>query len=424
MPEEHESLLEHMPLEEVRLERIDGYEPPDGWDPGELEDSGPQPPPVLVERSDDQKYSLLVHHRTVWSARGQGKMALRALVVRSRVHIPVAHGTVRNCLEEALLFEGLLSEGLVDNRSRLADMLGYSRARITQVLNLLKLPDPMKKRLLLEDGVSEFQLRPLVRITDPGARQEAFERLMADNLTGRQMERFLSDRKAPVSSREGRDGAQRRSAGERQPARQAARQTEAGARSRLLMDIQDLMDEEGLPEGGEEVPEREASAGYGAGEGSLAEAGEKQGQREPSGEAFDRLRAMITTLGRSLRDGSWEEDETVLRDLNERDLLFLKGVALMQRGRYENAVEALQEVTDAAPEHSLAYHYLGRCCNLLGRLDSAEGFLRTAIDLRPSDPDVVADLAIVLEKQKRYDEATSCYRVARRMRKAKAAGRS
>jgi tetratricopeptide (TPR) repeat protein len=414
MADEHESLLEHMPLEEVRIERIVGYEPPDdsGFQgpggEGEGSETGdePQLPPVLIERSDGSGYSLLVHHRTVWSARMQGKLALRALVVRSSVHIPVAHGTVGNCLEEALLFEGLLEEGLVENRSRLADMLGYSRARITQVLNLLKLPEEMKRQLLTADGVSEFQLRPLVRISDPRAQGEAFRKLVADNLTGRQMEKYLSEKKgrAAAAARTGSGAAERRP---------------SSTRAKVVQDIEELMEKE-LTESVESVAEtdsREAAARSTTGD--PADSG-TPASRPASAIRAGRLRDVIRRLGPSLREGNWEE-EAALEGFQERDMLFLRGVGLMQRGLYERATEILNEVTVASPEHALAYYFLGRCSNLLGRTEAAESYFRTAIDLMPSDPDMITDLAIVLEKQKRYDEATSCYRKARRLRKAAAA---
>ena len=415
MAEEHESLLEHMPLEEVRIERIVGYEPPE--DSGLRDTAGdaevpgpgdePQLPPVLIERSDGSGYSLLVHHRTVWSARLQGKLALRALVVRSSVHVPVAHGTVGNCLEEALLFEGLLEEGLVENRSRLADMLGYSRARITQVLNLLKLPEKMKRQLLTADGVSEFQLRPLVRISDTRAQSEAFQKLMADNLTGRQMEKYLSEKRgrAPAPARVGSgamDGP-----------------TLSSTRAKVVQDIEELMEKEMDGSGGS-VTEAGSAAAASEGEAGGVPTSRESATESTSAEWAGRLRDLIRRLGPALREGNWEED-TALEGFPERDVLFLRGVGLMQRGLYERATEILNEVTVASPEHALAYYYLGRCSNLLGRAEVAESYFRTAIDLMPSDADMIADLAIVLEKQKRYEEATSCYRKARRLRKAAAA---
>ena len=386
MQEDHDSLLEHMPLEEIRTERIIGCDPPDDWsssEPGEIE---PDPPPVLTERSDGSGYSLLVHHRTVWSARSRGKLSLRALVVRSNVHIPVAHGTVQNCLEEALLFEGLLREQLVENRSRLADMLGYSRARITQVLNLLKLPEQMKSQLLLADEISEFQLRPLVRISDPEAQREAFRKLMADNLTGRQMEKYLSGR----GSTAGRASVEKPAAG--------GPVSKSGSGQ---PDLERLMRED------------EAAAASGP---VAAKTGKPAAGAPDAADGTGMLRRLIRENGPQLRREDWN-DVTVFEGLPERDIVFLSGVALLQKGLYDKALDVLEGVIAASPEHALAYYYLGRCRNLLGDLDEAESSLRTAIDLSPDDPDMLTDLAIVLEKQKRYDEATSCYRSARRLRK-------
>ena len=107
MERERDSILEHMPLEEIRIEEIDFLRPPPGWSDGD--DEGPELPPVLTE--ENRRYVLMGNHRTLWRAIGDGKNAIRAFVVRSAVHIDIAHKSIRNCAEEALLFQGLLQSG-------------------------------------------------------------------------------------------------------------------------------------------------------------------------------------------------------------------------------------------------------------------------------------------------------------------------
>ena len=152
-------VLEHMLLEEVKLEQIAFMDPPDEWDM-ELHQKEPYVPPILIEERDSEitdganesvKYSLLAHHRSFWRILAKSPLSIRVLVVRSNVHIPLAHESIVNCTEEALLFDGLLRNGLCENRSHLSELLGYSRARITQILNLLKLPYGMRRKLLLTD---------------------------------------------------------------------------------------------------------------------------------------------------------------------------------------------------------------------------------------------------------------------------------
>jgi hypothetical protein len=57
----------------------------------------------------------------------------------------------------------VFDERLVDNRDELAQRYGISRARVTQVMNLLKLP-PELLDLLAESGSSKYSERQLRRI--------------------------------------------------------------------------------------------------------------------------------------------------------------------------------------------------------------------------------------------------------------------
>lgn len=62
----------------------------------------------------------------------------------------------------AIHFDGLIREGVVKNYADLARMGGVSRARITQIMNLLNLPPWKQEELLFLDGragVTERYLR-------------------------------------------------------------------------------------------------------------------------------------------------------------------------------------------------------------------------------------------------------------------------
>jgi len=81
-----------------------------------------------------------------------------------------------NAIVTALKLQALLDTGVYKTRSELAAALGLSRARVTQLLNLLRLPRDMVDRLVAlaeapSPGVTitERQLRGLVQ---RGARKE------------------------------------------------------------------------------------------------------------------------------------------------------------------------------------------------------------------------------------------------------------
>jgi hypothetical protein len=88
-------------------------------------------------------------------------------------------------LQEARRYAYLLkSDPFVKNQADLAREMGVSRARITQVMNLLRLASEVQERLLrLEDQkairfFSEHRLRPLTQIEDPNQQVREFERML------------------------------------------------------------------------------------------------------------------------------------------------------------------------------------------------------------------------------------------------------
>lgn len=61
----------------------------------------------------------------------------------------------------AIHFDGLIRQGLVKDYADLARLGGVSRARITQIMNLLNLPPTEQEELLFlkNRGISERRLR-------------------------------------------------------------------------------------------------------------------------------------------------------------------------------------------------------------------------------------------------------------------------
>lgn len=373
-------ILEHMLLEEVKIEDIDFIDPPDEWNP-ELHQKEPHVPPVLIEEKsgvndeeeiESKEYCLLAHHRSFWKTHAKGQFTLKALVVRSSVHIALAHESIMNCTEEALLFDGLLRNGLCENRSRLSELLGYSRARITQILNLLKLPPEMRQKLLLTDDISEFQLRPIVRIEDKRAQKNMFNHLIKGKLTGRQMALFADEKERDNEN----DSEQI-----------------ADIKDLMTMDIQLDEQEKTRHKDYEESIDETVS-------GSIVQAS---------------YTAQLMQLLK-LRDSEWEK-ELEKKGTSQIDMEFLKGIFTLRNGLYKEAVEILEGVIEANPDYAPAYFYIGKCKNLLGDSIASENVLRSALELLPEEPDYLVELAIVLEKLKRDSEASALYRKAGSIRK-------
>ena len=73
----------------------------------------------------------------------------------------------------ALQYNEILESGIIASQADLARQLGVSRAKVTQIMNLLKLAPEIRDFIAnLEDTderlqlLTERRLRPLVRITD------------------------------------------------------------------------------------------------------------------------------------------------------------------------------------------------------------------------------------------------------------------
>lgn len=88
----------------------------------------------------------------------------------------------QNPLSVALSFQRMIDNGEVRNQSHLASKMGVSRARVTQLLNLLKLAPEIQQALqdLSPDQVAQIperKLRNLVRLTPKSRQVAAFKKI-------------------------------------------------------------------------------------------------------------------------------------------------------------------------------------------------------------------------------------------------------
>ncbi len=386
MDREKDFSTDRLPLEEVLIEEMEGIHAPENWTRADGDDS-PERPPVVIQ--ENRGYSLVGNHRTVWNLKSIGKSTVRCLVVRNSVHVLPAHKLINNCTEEAMLFEGILRRSIVPNRSRLADMLGYSRARITQLLNQLKLPLNIRQQVLLTDDVSEFKLRPLLKFLDDEQKLQAgFKKLMDGNLSGRQMADFTNSD-----------------------------------------DFQDSSVT--IPPDTESETRNPAVSDSGT-NGSIAElegvfASEQPAEHPKVADVSGKTAApidmavVLKELG-NLRKTGWRiRAAEYMLPPAERE--FLEGVSKLRSGLYQEAMNILENIVSANSEHHLAWFYLGRCSNLTGSLQEAEEYLRNAVSRNEDNPDYLVELAVVLEKLKRHSEAETFYKKSALIRKTLAAGK-
>jgi hypothetical protein len=88
-------------------------------------------------------------------------------------------------LRKALEWQALLQSGQVHNQAEIARREGITRARVTQVMSLLRLPPEIQQHILaLPDmvrrpAITERALRPIAQIADHGEQASLFEGLIS-----------------------------------------------------------------------------------------------------------------------------------------------------------------------------------------------------------------------------------------------------
>ena len=81
------------------------------------------------------------------------------------------------------------------------------------------------------------------------------------------------------------------------------------------------------------------------------------------------------------------------------------GVLAMSQGRPQEAAASLRRASALRPDNAAAHRLLGAVLSSLGELDAAETSLRRAHVLEPGSPEILYDLAMLLQYRGRYAES-------------------
>ncbi|MGO9802003.1 MAG: tetratricopeptide repeat protein [Steroidobacteraceae bacterium] len=84
---------------------------------------------------------------------------------------------------------------------------------------------------------------------------------------------------------------------------------------------------------------------------------------------------------------------------------FNLGVLAMTQGQPHEAATRLRRAIGLRPDHAAAHRFLGAVLSSLGDLDAAEASLRRAWSIEPDSPEILNDLAMVLQCRSKYAEA-------------------
>ncbi len=109
------------------------------------------------------------------------------------------HRSQLNPLEEAAAYQQLL-EDFGCTQDELADRIGRSRPQISNTLRLMKLP-PLVQRRLASGALSAGHARALLSLDNPTLMEELAQRIVAEGLSVRAVERLVSTGAEPARTR-------------------------------------------------------------------------------------------------------------------------------------------------------------------------------------------------------------------------------
>ena len=87
-------------------------------------------------------------------------------------------------------------------------------------------------------------------------------------------------------------------------------------------------------------------------------------------------------------------------------------LSYLQQGRFDEGIELLQQVADAAPDLSAPRIDLGIAQHRAGELEAAEASLLLALESNPDQPVAHNELGIIYRKTGRFQEARKSYEAA------------
>ncbi|MEM7338135.1 MAG: ParB/RepB/Spo0J family partition protein [Actinomycetota bacterium] len=170
--------------------------------------------PILVRRIDEHRYELIAGERRWRAAQRAGLREIPAVVrdVDDQTSLEQAivenlHRSDLNAIEEAAAYRQLMDDfGL--RQEDVARRVGRSRSAVANTLRLLALPASVQ-RLILVGSLSAGHARALLAISDPTLQVELAARVVADELSVREVEDLVrsSSSRAGVARASSRAGA-------------------------------------------------------------------------------------------------------------------------------------------------------------------------------------------------------------------------
>ena len=160
--------------------------------------------PIVVTKTDGGKYKIVAGERR-WRA---SKIAdvdtipaiVRSLDAQNRLELSLIENVQRedlNAIETATAY-AKLKEQFNMSSAEVAKRVGKSESSVINTMRLLNLPDKAK-HLMVEHGLSEGQMRPLVMAT-PEQIDAVLPRIISENWSARKVEQYMVEQKAKAKA--------------------------------------------------------------------------------------------------------------------------------------------------------------------------------------------------------------------------------
>ena len=173
--------------------------------------------PVVVRpipaTDEGESFELVMGERRWRAARRAGLASIPAIIRETSdddllrdALLENLHRSQLNPLEEAAAYQQLL-EDFGCTQEELSDRIGRSRPQISNTLRLMKLP-PLVQRRLASGALSAGHARALLSMSDPSLMEELAQRIVAEGLSVRTVERLIAQ---GLPSAAGKRPTQRRS---------------------------------------------------------------------------------------------------------------------------------------------------------------------------------------------------------------------
>ncbi len=134
-----------------------------------IEQNGLLQPIVVTKEDKNGKHTIIAGHRRYEAFKIMGKDKITAVIVDNVEEKELAiYSLTENLmrenlhpLENAIAIKHILDQGIVESQNKLAEYVGFSKGYVSKLLNLLKLPTSMIKKIK-EDNYKDINVLVLL----------------------------------------------------------------------------------------------------------------------------------------------------------------------------------------------------------------------------------------------------------------------